>query len=52
VGTALFVGCAVGGTKIEQLMRTIWPFYLAHLAAILLITFIPAFTLALPNWLS
>ncbi|HKX54700.1 MAG TPA: TRAP transporter large permease, partial [Xanthomonadales bacterium] len=38
VGTALFVGCAVGGTRIEQLMRTIWPFYLAHLAAILLIT--------------
>lgn len=51
VGTALFVGCAVGGTKIEQLMRTIWPFYLAHLAAILLITFIPVLTLGLPNWL-
>jgi tripartite ATP-independent transporter DctM subunit len=51
VGTALFVGCAIGETRIEQLMRSIWPFYLAHVAAILLITFIPALTLALPGWL-
>jgi tripartite ATP-independent transporter DctM subunit len=52
VGTALFVGCAVGQTRVEQLMGSIWPFYLAHLAAILLVTFVPAFTLALPTWLA
>ncbi len=51
VGTALFVGCAVGETRMERLLKTIWPFYLAHLAAILLVTFVPGFTLALPNWL-
>lgn len=52
VGTALFVGCAVGQTKVERIIGTIWPFYLAHLVAILLVTFVPAFTLALPGWLS
>jgi tripartite ATP-independent transporter DctM subunit len=52
VGTALFVGCAVGQIRIEQLMGSIWPFYLAHVVAILLVTFVPAFTLALPAWLS
>lgn len=51
VGTALFVGCAVGQTKMERLLKTIWPFYIAHLVAILLVTFVPGFTLALPNWL-
>lgn len=52
VGTALFVGCAVGKTRVEQIIGTIWPFYIAHLVAILLVTFVPAFTLALPGWLS
>ncbi|KAA9131676.1 TRAP transporter large permease [Marinihelvus fidelis] len=52
VGTALFVGCAVGETKMEAIMRTIWPFYLAHLGAILLVTFVPGFTLWIPEMLS
>ncbi len=52
VGTALFVGCAVGETKMEAIMRTIWPFYLAHLGAILLVTFVPGFTLWIPELLS
>ena len=52
VGTALFVGCAVGKTKIEQVIRTIWPFYLAHIVAILLVTYVPAFSLMLPGWFS
>ncbi len=52
VGTALFVGCSVGQTSIEQVVKSIWPFYLAHLAAILAVTFVPAITLWLPGWLS
>lgn len=52
VGTALFVGCAVGRTRIEQIVRTIWPFYLAHIVAILLVTYVPAFSLALPDLFS
>ncbi len=48
VGTCLFVGCAVGGVPIEKAVRTIWPFYLAMLAALLLVTYVPAVSLTLP----
>ena len=48
VGACLFVGCAIGGVKIEQVVRTIWPFYLAIFAALMLTTFIPAISLTLP----
>ena len=52
VGTCLFVGCAVGKLPIEKAVRTIWPFYLAIFAALMLITFIPAISLTLPMMLS
>lgn len=52
VGTCLFVGCAVGKLPIEKAVRTIWPFYLAIFAALMLITFIPAISLTLPTLLS
>ena len=49
VGTCLFVGCAVGRIKIEETLRTIWPFYLAILAALVLVTYVPAVSLWLPS---
>jgi tripartite ATP-independent transporter DctM subunit len=52
VGTCLFVGCAVGKLPIEKAVRTIWPFYLAIFAALMLITFIPAISLTLPTLLT
>ena len=52
VGSCLFVGCVVGGVTIQKAVRTIWPFYLAMLAALLLVTFIPAISMTLPNWLA
>ena len=51
VGLALFTGCAVGKMPIEKVMRGIWPFYIAMIAALLLVTFIPQFSLFLPNLL-
>ncbi len=51
VGACLFVGCAVGNVPIEKAVKTIWPFYLAILLALMLITFVPAFSLTLPNML-
>lgn len=48
VGSCLFVGCAVGKLPMEKAVRTIWPFYLAILVALMLITFVPAISLALP----
>lgn len=52
VGTCLFVGCAVGKIKIEQALKTIWPFYLALLFALILVTYVPAFSLWLPSVLN
>ena len=48
VGSCLFVGCAVGKLPMEKAVRTIWPFYIAIFAALMLITFVPAISLTLP----
>ena len=50
VGACLFVGCAIGNVKIEQAVKTIWPFYLAILVALMLTTYIPAISLTLPSY--
>ncbi len=49
VGTTLFVGCAVGGISLEAASRALVPFYLAMLAVLLLVTFIPELSLWLPE---
>jgi len=49
VGTVLFVACAVGGIRIEDTLRSIWPFYLVFIAVLALVTYIPATTLFLPS---
>ncbi len=48
VGSCLFVGCAIGGVRLEQAVKTIWPFYVAILAALMLTTYVPALSLTLP----
>ncbi len=50
VGSVLFVGSAIGRIPIERTVRTIWPFYLALLVALMLVSYIPALSLALPRW--
>ncbi len=50
VGACLFVGCVVGNEKMENVVRTIWPFYLAILFALMMVTYIPAVSLGL-GWL-
>ncbi len=49
VGTVLFVSCAVGGISIREAMKTIWPFFGASVAVLLLVTYIPALSLWLPS---
>jgi len=51
VGTCLFAGCIVGKLPMEKAVKTIWPFYLAIFSALMLITFIPAISMTLPNLL-
>jgi len=48
VGSVLFVGSAIGQISITQALRSIWPFYLAAFAVLVLVTYIPALTLWLP----
>ncbi len=50
VGSTLFVGCAVGRTSIERVTRAIWPFYLAMVAVLLLVTYAEPVTMMLPRW--
>ena len=49
VGSVLFVGAAIGKIPVEKAIRTIWPFYFALLISLMLITFIPQLSLALPG---
>lgn len=49
VGAVLFVGCAVGRIPIWDAVRSIWPFYGAAFATLLLVTYIPALSLWLPS---
>jgi len=49
VGSTQFVGCAIGGVSVGQVMRSIAPFYGALLVTLLAATYIPALSLALPK---
>ncbi len=50
VGATLFVGCAVGKVTMEQVARTIWPFYLAMIVVLGLVTYVPGVSLWIPTF--
>src|SRR5271155_565038 len=39
IGSILFVGCAVGKVRIEDVMREIWPFYLVMFGVLMAVTY-------------
>jgi tripartite ATP-independent transporter DctM subunit len=49
VGSTLFVGCAIGEVSIEKVVKSIWPFYIAMVVVLLLVTYFPFFTMSIPN---
>jgi tripartite ATP-independent transporter DctM subunit len=49
VGSVLFVGCAIGKVTIEQVTRSIWPFYIVMFIVLMLVTYVPEITLWLPR---
>lgn len=51
VGTCLFVACGVGRTTIARVVPSALPFFAAMIAALMVITYWPALTLALPRLL-
>ena len=52
VGSTLFVGCALGKITMEEAFRGLLPFYVAMVVILLLVTFVPEISLALPRWVS
>jgi tripartite ATP-independent transporter DctM subunit len=51
VGSALFVGCAVGRTSIENATKAMLPFYVVMIVVLMLITFVPNMVMFIPNLL-
>jgi tripartite ATP-independent transporter DctM subunit len=49
VGSVLFVGTAIGKISMAETLKTIWPFYLAGVAVLLLVTYWPSLSLWLPS---
>jgi tripartite ATP-independent transporter DctM subunit len=51
VGSALFVGSAVGKISIERASRGCLPFYISMFITLMMVTYIPQITMFLPNLL-
>ena len=51
VGNALFVGCAVGKTKIEEVFKPLMICYIPMVVMLFVITFFPQVAMFLPNLL-
>ncbi len=49
VGSALFVGCAIGRTPIERTAKNMLPLYAVMVAVLLLVTYIPEVSLLMPR---
>ncbi len=50
VGSILFVGCAIAKTSISKIVRPMIPMYVAMFLALMLVTYIPALSEALPRF--
>ena len=51
VGNTLFVGCIVGKMKMEEVVKALWPFYIAMILVLFLVTYVPFFATWLPSLL-
>jgi tripartite ATP-independent transporter DctM subunit len=51
VGTCLFLGCSVANTTVARMLPRLIPFYLAMILVLMVITYLPLVSVALPRWL-
>lgn len=51
VGVNLFVAAPIAKTSIERISKAIWPFLVAEVACLMVITFVPEISTAVPRWL-
>ena len=49
VGSVLFVGCGIGKVSIEKVTPKLIPYFIALIVLLMLVTFIPALSLAVPQ---
>jgi C4-dicarboxylate transporter DctM subunit len=49
LGVNLFVASGISGVSIERLSKAILPFFVGMVALLMLITYVPAISLALPS---
>jgi len=49
VGSVLFVACAVGKTRVAEIVRPLMPMYVAMFAALLVVTYVPGISEWLPR---
>lgn len=49
VGNVLFVGCSVAKLQVEEVIKKLMPFFLAIMAALLFVTFVPSLSTWLPG---
>ncbi len=49
VGSVLFIGCSVSGTKIERVIKPLIPMFVAMVVVLLLVTYVPAISMCLPR---
>lgn len=49
VGAVLFVGCGIANTTIPKVIKSILPFYVAMIVALLLVTYFPQISMILPR---
>ena len=50
-GSMMFTVCSITGCKLEVFIKEVWPFIVALLIVLLILTYIPAISLFLPNLL-
>ena len=50
VGTCLFLGCGIAHTTVTKVMRHIVPFFISMVITLLICTYVPEISLALPRW--
>jgi len=49
MGTCLYVACGIADIKVEEITKEIWPFIVAGIIMLFLISFIPAISMFLPK---
>lgn len=49
VGSSLFSGCQVSGFDMDEMVKPLLPFYAAVFVALLLVAYVPWFSMVLPN---